>query len=213
MELNAIPTEQTTAATDLLLALAALAGTWYLRRGTGWRATIWAGVFVLMAFSALLGAAAHGLALADPDTSWLWGPAYLALGAMLALFAAGTVLDRWGEKAARRTLPAVLAWVLLFCAATFVLAGDFLAFVLFEGGVMLFALCCYTLAAVRHRPGSALTAAGILVTILAAFLQTRHGLRLTFVREFDNNGIFHLVQLPGLLLLLAGLRRGRSTGG
>ena len=43
---------------------------------------------VLMAVAALLGGAAHGIALHDPNSLWLWGPAYLALGAMLALFAA-----------------------------------------------------------------------------------------------------------------------------
>jgi uncharacterized membrane protein len=215
MVLSPIPTQLTTAATDLLLALTALAGAWFLRRGRGqrWRERIWSGVFGLMAFSALLGAVAHGLVLPDPDTPRIWGPAYLALGGMLALFAAGTINDCWGERVARRTLPAVLVGVLIFCLAAFYLAGDFVVFVLFEGAVLLFALCCYILAAVRRSPGSALTAAGILVTIAAAILQTRRDLRFTFYGEFDNNGIFHLVQLPGLMLLLAGLRRGGSSGG
>ena len=45
MELNATPTEQTMAATDRILVLAALAGGWYLRRGTGkrWRELLWSG--------------------------------------------------------------------------------------------------------------------------------------------------------------------------
>ena len=170
MGLNVIATERTTAATDLLLALAALAGARYLLRGKGerWRELVWSGVFLLMAVAALLGGAAHGIALHDPNSLWLWGPAYLALGAMLALFAAGTVHDCWGEWTARRILPALLTAALLYSAAILLLGGDFLLFVLFEALVMLFALGSYTLAAVRRRSGSALTAAGILVTIGAA---------------------------------------------
>jgi len=212
MELNAIATERTTAATDLLLTLAALVGARYLRRGRGarWRELVWSGVFFLMAVAAFLGGVAHGFALPDPNTLWLWGPAYLALGVMLALFTAGTVHDCWGEGTARRILPALLIAALLYCVLILFLGGDFLLFVLVEALVMLFALGSFTLAAVRRLPGSALTATGILVTIGAALVQTRSSLRLIFIWEFDNNGIFHLVQLAGIALLVAGLSRKRT---
>jgi len=50
-------------------------------------------------------------------------------------------------------------------------------------------------------------AAGILVSIIAAGIQANKSVIVTFIWRFDHNGIYHLVQIVGLLLLFAGLRK------
>ena len=54
-------------------------------------------------------------------------------------------------------------------------------------------------------------AAGILVTLLAAVVQLTDW-TVTLVWPLDHNGIFHLIQMPGLLLMVLGVRRGLRSG-
>ena len=55
-------------------------------------------------------------------------------------------------------------------------------------------------------PGAVWMAAGILVSIVAAAIQATKSIRVNIVWQFDHNGIYHIVQIVGLVLLLAGLR-------
>ena len=48
-------------------------------------------------------------------------------------------------------------------------------------------------------------ATGIFVSIIAAGIQANKSVFLTFIWRFDHNGIYHLVQIVGLMLLLMGL--------
>jgi hypothetical protein len=54
--------------------------------------------------------------------------------------------------------------------------------------------------------GALLMAAGVLVSIIAAGIQALKNVSVTIVFEFDHNGIFHIVQILGIILLVAGLR-------
>ena len=70
-----IPTERTTAATDLLLAAAALGGIAYLRSrpdSVPADTLVWSWAFALLAVSATLGAAYHGLVLDGTRRGALW---------------------------------------------------------------------------------------------------------------------------------------------
>ena len=49
-------------------------------------------------------------------------------------------------------------------------------------------------------------AAGVLVSIIAAVIQTKKSISLKLIWQFDHNGIYHLVQTVGLILLLIGLQ-------
>jgi hypothetical protein len=51
-------------------------------------------------------------------------------------------------------------------------------------------------------------AAGVFLSIVAAAIQAKQSTSIRVIWEFDHNGIFHLVQMAGLVLLLAGLRAG-----
>lgn len=209
MELVASATERSTAATDALLALLCLACVLYLRRfrdRDGWKVGIWSGAFALLGLSAVLGAVAHGFEMAESVRALLWAPLYLGLGLAVALFGAGAVHDLSGRRASRRALPVLVGTALVFFALTLI-DGRFLIFILYEGVVMLLALAAYGWLAARGRlPGAGWMAAGIVLSLVAAALQaTRIVPRLELIWTFDHNGIFHLVQMPALVLLALGL--------
>jgi hypothetical protein len=72
---------------------------------------------------------------------------------------------------------------------------------------MLFSFTVYVFLASRKKvKGAGLMAAGILVTIIAAAIQAVETIKITFIWQIDHNGIFHIVQMIGLIFLLYGLR-------
>jgi hypothetical protein len=93
-----------------------------------------------------------------------------------------------------------------FFALTQLLSGTFLVFVLFQAVAMLFALGAYGCLAVKRRlAGAWWMAGGVLVTLLAGAIQATGSLPFTLVWPFDHNGVYHFVQMVGLLLLTVGL--------
>jgi hypothetical protein len=64
-----------------------------------------------------------------------------------------------------------------------------------------------------RSPGAGTVALGILLTLVAAIVQTS-SLRASLIWEFDHNGLFHLVQMAGLVVVARGVRtRLTSTAG
>src|SRR5262249_50066376 len=209
------PHQQPTAATDLLLAALSLgcaACLLRLRRADPWKAGLWAGAFALLGVASLLGAAAHGLDLTPVARRLLWQPLNLALGLTIALFVVGAVGDLRGRRAALRLLPVMLAAGAAFFAVTQLFRDAFGVFLLYEAAALLVALAIYSRLAAAGFPGARWMVAGVLITIAAAAVQTQHWARFTLVWEFDHNGAFHLLQLPGLLALAAGVRASAACG-
>lgn len=202
-------TERTTAATDLLLALIGGCGAALLQWGApegSWRADLWSGVFGLVAFSALLGALAHGFDLAPRVHGVLWQGINLGLGLAVSLFAVGVAGDLAGPGAAQRMLWPMLAAGIGFYLMSRRFTGRFGVFVLYQAAASVCALAAYGwLALAAGRPGAGLMALGVLAGLVAGWLQTRKGVTLDIGWTFDHNGLFHLVQAGSLLLLLAGL--------
>jgi len=177
-----------------------------------WKAGLWAWAFGLLALAAALGAIAHGFKMSPAANLRFWQPLNLALGLVVALFVVGVVYDLWGLAAAQTVLPVMLAMGVAFFGVTFVFPGIFLIFIFYEAAAMLFALGAYGWLAVNgHLSGAGWMAAGVLVTLIAAGVQalwkgqTRP---LTFIWQFDQNGLYHLIQMVGVVLLLVGLRFG-----
>lgn len=205
------PTERTTAATDAVLAgLAVGSAVWLLRmrERQPWKVGLWSAAFGTLGLAAALGAVAHGFAMAPQTRQLIWQPLNLALGATIALFVAGVVQDTWGEQASRRVLPIALVSAGGFYVITLLRPGTFLLFVLYQSVCMLFALGAYgRLAWQGQLPGAAWMTAGVLITILASAIQASEQVRLNFIWEFDHNGVYHLVQMVGLVALLTGVQR------
>lgn len=206
------PTERTTAATDLLLALQATLWAIYLGQLTSWKALIWATAFSLLAVATTLGAIRHGLVWADrPRRQWQHGTSF-ALGLCLALFFIGLVYDLGGPQWAALMLPVAVLLAVAFFSTTLFFPAQFIVFVIYEALLLVAALCGYGwLMLMTPLAGSGFMVLGILLTLIAAIIQTRKKIRLTFIWVFDNNGLFHLIQLVANIFILLGLRA--SLGG
>lgn len=204
-----IPAERTTAATDLLLAIVALGCLAYLARlgREPFKTRVWIAAFGLLAFAAAMGAVAHGFQMSARLNRILWQPINLALGLAIAMFVVGVVYDRWGQAAAQRVFSILLGVGVAFFLVTVFIPGTFLVFILYEAVAMLFALVVYILVAARGSlPGAWWMVAGVAITILAAVIQALGVTRVNVIWEFDHNGVFHLVQIVGVIALTIGLR-------
>jgi hypothetical protein len=209
VELVAAGTERTTAATDAVLAVAAVVAIVVLRRRAppSFARGVWQAALSALAAASLLGAVAHGFALAPNTRRVLWQPLYLSLGLMMALFVVGAMRDWRGDAVARRVLGPMIALAFVFYGVTLVSGGNFLAFVVYEAAALMFALLVYVrLVARERRPGAFAMAAALAVSLAAGALQASGLGSVRLLWEFDHNGIFHLVQLLGLVLLVIGLR-------
>jgi hypothetical protein len=205
------PTERTTAATDVILGAAAAGAALYLRllaHGSQWRISLWCAFFGLIALAAALGAAYHGLALSETKRRVLWQVLTGALGMAISMFLAGVCYDACGVEAAGRALPIILAAGLLVFGVSRMFPGLFMVFIVYQGLALAVALLAYGwMAASGAMPGAGWMAGGALVSMIAAGMQAARKLRLSFVWEFDHNGLFHLAQVLGLILICAGLFR------
>lgn len=213
-----IATEQTTAITDVILAIQAIAIRLYLGRVPVVRpfwTWIWSWIFSLMCLASLLGAVAHGFQMTAETNALVWRPLYLSLGLIVALFAVAAVSHRWNDDLARRCLPTGLGIALVFFLATEFWSNSFLLFVAYEALMMLIALWLYLTCCWRVGParGSGYLAAGVFVGLLAAAINSLPGLQLHFIWTFNNHGLFHLVQMVSLTLLAIGLHRSHEIEG
>jgi hypothetical protein len=217
MALVTVPTELSTAATDASLALLALVSAGYLyrfHRLNSWKILLWCWIMLLLALGSILGVLAHGFKLTPIIHDWLWFPLYLSLALAVALFVTNAVYDGWGLSRSKWILPFVLVAGCVFSIVAQLIAGDFLIFILYEGAAMLFALGVYLWLTISRRlPGSSFITCGILLTIVAAIVQTIHTIAFTVVWQFNNNGLFHLIQMVGILFLVAGVRRSILLSG
>ncbi|MEJ2548177.1 MAG: hypothetical protein P8125_10215 [Gemmatimonadota bacterium] len=214
MNWNSELTELTTAATDAVLAILSIAALGAVRRrreADSWKVDLWVWLLGLLAAASLLGALAHGFELSERTTDLLWQPLYLFLGLVVALFLVGAVRDDFGETAARRSRPWMLAIGFGVFRVTRLGSGSFLVFVAYEGIAMLAALGLFADAAVRKRvPGAGLMTLGVGLNLGAAAVQQSPA-RLSIAGvPFDHNGLFHLVQLAALGVLTFGVLRGLS---
>jgi hypothetical protein len=221
MLFTTIPTEQTTAVTDLVLAGVALACLIALRRVrhvARWKVDVWSWVVGLVAIAALLGTVAHGFQLDERLQDLIWQPIFLALGLAVGLFVVAAVVDWRGGSAARSVLPLMLIVGVAFFALTRFVRGTFLVFVLYEAVAMLFALGVYgALTARRQLSGAAWVSAGIVLNMIGAAIQATESVTISVGVPFDHNGVFHLVQMVAVVVLTVGIRRGigdekRETG-
>ena len=211
MEFIDIPTEQTTAATDAILALLSLGCALYLHRiGTHkrWKANVWIGLFGLLTVAAVFGTIAHGFKMSAWWNNLFWQPLFLSLGLVVALFVVAVVYDAWGKAAARRILPIMLAVGVIFYIITVLVPGLFLVFIVYQSTATLFALVIYGRLTWRGKlPGAGWMTLGIFITMVAAVVQATGSLTITVIWPFDYNGLYHLIQMAGLLALLTGLRK------
>jgi hypothetical protein len=201
------PTEITTALTDLLCALAAGACAVRLGRPGKGRALLWRSAFLASAAASLLGAAAHGLALAPGASRWTWHLIYACLAATVALAAGAAAREALGRRAARWSSLLLVAGAAAFWALTAFYSDSFGLFVAYEAAGLGFALALLISMALRGRSGAAAASLGLGLFLLAGAVQASGPFVVTLGIPLDHNGVFHLVQLPAFALLGEGARR------
>jgi hypothetical protein len=210
------PTELTTAFTDLLLAAVSLTVLVCVYR-TGHsrdskKTLIWLWAFAFLTVASVFGAMAHGFKMAERTNFILWQPINLSLGITVALFVSGVVYDLRRHSIPSPVLALLLASALVFYAITVLIPGYFLIFIIYEAVAMIFAFVSYLVLSIRDKSkGYLFMTAGIFISIIASTIQATHSVSFRFIWEFDHNGVFHLVQMAGLVLLLIGLRAGFMT--
>lgn len=207
-----IPTEQTTAATDLMLTIISIItayGIYKLGKDIQpLKVRIWVTVFILLAIAALFGAVAHGFMMSEKMNFILWQPLNLALGLGVSLFAAGALFDLQKGSLHKAIIPGLLALGIIFYFITVFIPGSFLVFIIYEAVVMLFALTAYIILAFRGiLRGAWWMVLGILITIIAAAIQASESVNIEVIWKFDHNGIFHIVQMVGVLVIYLGLTK------
>jgi len=192
LHLSGAEAELTTAATDALLTVVVIAGIAWLCRVAppSPRRTLWVRGLALFAVAGALGAFVHGFDL-DPGAR--------------AFFSAGAIGDWRGDAPARRALPFLLALAFGFYLLTRLSGGRFLVFVIFEAAALFFALAVYARLAFQGKRGASLVVMGLVLSLAGGLLQAS-SLSVRAIWEFNHNGLYHLVQLVGVVFLVAGLR-------
>jgi len=200
------PYERITAWTDIFMGALAVYIAFQLAQLADFKSAIWAWTFGLLAFSSFLGAIAHGYEMSLKTNDRLWMPINLSLGLALGLFVVGALFDLGGESVARMALPVMLAIGFGFFLITVWKPGTFMTFIAYEAIAMLFALGVYVyLLFTASLVGAGWMVLGILVTIIAAVVQATGKAGKGIFWYFDNNGVFHLIQMVGMVLLFVGL--------
>jgi len=207
-----IPTEQTTAATDLILAIISSItafGIYNLgKKIKPVKTRIWVSVFILLTIAALFGAIAHGFKMSEQLNYILWQPLNLALGLSVSLFAAGAIFDLRYGKLPKGIIPGLVVLAVIFYFITVFIPDSFLVFIIYEAVVMLFALTVYIVLALQKKLiGAWWMVLGVLITIIAAVIQAMGNIRLELIWVLDHNGLFHIVQMGGILIIYLGLAK------
>ncbi|XOV86562.1 MAG: DUF6962 family protein [Pseudomonadota bacterium] len=212
IEVVQVPTEQTTAITDLMLAAVSFIAGAYLARFSRiapQRSRIWGLVCGGTGAAAALGAVAHGVLLSPTATQLVWPLIYLILAGTVALFGMGALQDCTNARVARRFAPLLFLIAALFFGYSLIDPDNFLPFVVFELVAMVASLCVYLWLGVKQMlKGAGLIALSIALTIVAASIQATESARFTLLMPFDHNSVYHLLQIVAVVILVAGLRVG-----
>lgn len=212
MQFIEIPTEQTTAITDLILAAVALHGIFRIYKSgfkiDRYKSLIWIWAFTFLATAAFLGSIAHGIKMPEAINKIIWHPLNLLLGMTVAFFLIGVIYDLTGSKLKKGIMVSIIFSGILFFSITVIYQKLFFVFILYESVVMIIALASYVkMMTKKTYPGPSYMAIGILISIIAAVVQSIPELKLSLFWEFDHNGLFHLIQIPGLLFLFYGIEK------
>lgn len=209
------PTELTTAATDLLLAAVCVLCARHLSARALRRPALrtWSCAFVLSALAATLGAVAHALYLPGWLDRVVWAFIYLALAAGIGAIVLATVEDCLPAWRAR-VRPFVLGLALASFGAALLFPEIFAVILIWQACGVLFAMWAYGRDGLR-RDGrrSVWVVAGLVITVVAAVVQATGAVSFTLVWPFDHNGVFHLVQIPGLIAVAYGLAKAAPAPG
>lgn len=209
-----IPTEQTTAFTDVMLCVASIALAVVISRAghpkDEGRSRYWTILFLLLGFAAGTGAVAHGIEMSERTNRFVWLPLNLALGLTISFFVVIVILELWGADKAKKALSMLLGVGVVFFIITAVIPGIFLLFIIYEGIAMIFAFGSFVYLTRKtgdrhYKLITGIISTGIFLSIVAAVVQTIEPLEITIIWEFDHNSFFHIIQIIAMFVLTFGV--------
>jgi hypothetical protein len=207
-----IPTEQTTAFTNVILGMVCLVLVWLLQRYRSQdylRVRCWQALLVFLSIAAFIGAFAHGVAISEATYEGLWKPLLLILGVVIANMALVALYDLYGAVVLWRAGPLLLLVAILFFAVTHLEGATFLVFILYQAIGMFFVFYVYVVLGVKKRlRGAFVIAGGVVLQLVAGGIQASGPFEVKCIWMFDHNGIFHMVGLVATCVMVWGMTRG-----
>ena len=198
--------EPTTTLTDYLITLVASYFGVCVRHSAADRAgRLWGHAFLFIALAAFLGGTSHGFAsyLGAAGNIFLWKSTVYAIGLSMLCAVAGTIDNCPLDPRVARLLHSVNVAAFVIYAAWMVGHDSFRYVIYHYVPAMLAIALLHAWLFIRHRkPGSRWVIAGVVVTLLGAVIQQSG---FSVHRQFNNNDLYHVIQIVGLYLLFRGV--------
>ena len=193
--------------TDFALGILALiAAVWLSARETG--NPHWRWFFAWIGIVALWGGFHHGFIVGHETAAKIsWSAISLMVAIAISYLLAASVNSVLGKGRGRPLL--IVRAVSLAVFFSLVVSGNasITTLLLTEGLTMAIVLALWVHAWQKEQPGVSLVLAAIIFSMLAAAAKAS-GAQFTMGGwEFDPNAIYHVAQMPGMLLLLIAVRR------
>lgn len=193
-----IPTEQTTAATDLVLAIQTAVMALLLISNPllhTFKGFLWIGIFSSIFLTALFGTIAHGFKMSKQTNTILWQILTLCFSICYVLLFSSLVYDILGLSAGKYSLliSSLLGLVLVLFCLKF---PSFVPKIIYIGvglGVVILAAGAWLTFRIR-MPGSGFLLAGMLLASVATVVEARQKMYFKLIWEFDHHTGYHFFQ-------------------
>ncbi len=203
--------EPASSLTDFALGLLALIAANRLRPGES-SDVHWRWFFVWIGIAGLWGGFHHGFIVGHATTAAVsWSAISLLVAVAISYLLAASVNSVLGKGRGHPLL--VVRAISLAVFFLLVVSGNatVITLMLTEGLAMVLVIVLWLHAWQKEQPGVGLVLAAIMVSLLAAALKAS-SIQFTLGGwEFDPNSLYHVAQMPGLLLLLIAVQRRAKT--
>ncbi|WP_196889223.1 DUF6962 family protein [Aureivirga sp. CE67] len=210
MDIVANSYDQSAAFTDLIIALLSFIFFLAIRRA-GWKIDrrktgIWGLIFVCISISSLLGAVTHGLEISELTYKILWNIIFLCSGFLISFVGVGALYDFYKKRLSDAIYWLAAGMSILFFLFNLYGPDTFLFFIGYEVIILLLALFYYNRIYQKTKmKWTSKMIIGILLSFLAAIAQTIEDLKITLIWDFDNNGVFHIIEVFALSFMASGV--------
>ena len=174
----------------------------------------WRLSFLFIGLAAILGGVHHGFIGPDSATGAVsWAVISLSIAVAISFLLSATIASVLGEGRGRPLLAIRGVSLLAFFIVVLLGRATISTLVITEGLAMIMVVLLWLHAWRLEQPGVALVLVAIGASVLAAAVRGS-SVDVTLGWEFDTNALYHLAQMPGIILLYVAVRRlgPRSPG-
>jgi len=204
------PVAQCSAVTALFLALSSagsICGVSQYHYKDPWKGWLWAAIFGLILFSAGAGAVYFGIDISFNAKIVLRQILLFCSVQFSAFLIVAAVDDYFGRYSAKRICYPLISVATAFCFIAFIFQESITLFAYFELPALLFAFFIYLRLELRTKPGAGWILLGVLLTLIAHFIQKNMIEALTLGHLFDKNSAFYIFQILALINFTKGIRK------